>query len=275
MIAKKITTTFYQTNKNSLSKEENNLVDLAINLLRSAYAPYSGFLVGAAILLENGEIISGNNQENVAYPSGLCAERVAIYYAGAKFPNVKIKKIAINAAPCGYCRQFINEIKGGNIPKEFIPSVEKGFKMAMSNGVLAGFPLNTLKVRLYDGSYHDVDSDALSFELAAQIAFKSACKLATPKILEPIMKLSVITPEINMGDVIGDLNRRRGQVEGMDDKGGAKVVNAKVPLSEMFGYITDLRTITSGRATSTMEFFAFVEAPKNISEEVIKKIKGE
>ena len=132
-----------------------------------------------------------------------------------------------------------------------------------------------MKVRLYDGSFHDVDSDQLSFELCAQIAFKSAAKQATPKILEPIMKLTVITPELNMGDVIGDLNRRRGQVEGMDDKAGAKVVNAKVPLSEMFGYITDLRTITSGRATSTMEFFSFVEAPRNISEEVIKKIKGE
>ena len=171
--------------------------------------------------------------------------------------------------------QFVNEIKGGNIPKEFIPSVEKGFKMAMVNGVLAGFPIDAMKVRLYDGSYHDVDSDALSFEICAQIAFKAAAKQATPKILEPIMKLNVITPEENMGDVIGDLNRRRGQVEGMDDKGGAKVVNAKVPLSEMFGYITDLRTITSGRATSTMEFFNFVESPKNISEEVIKKIKGE
>ena len=192
-----------------------------------------------------------------------------------KFADIKFELSPIDADFEGEGLQFINEIKGGNIPKEFIPSVEKGFKMAMSNGVLAGFPLNTLKVRLYDGSYHDVDSDALSFELAAQIAFKSACKLATPKILEPIMKLSVITPEINMGDVIGDLNRRRGQVEGMDDKGGAKVVSAKVPLSEMFGYITDLRTITSGRATSTMEFFDFVEAPKNISEEVIKKVKGE
>jgi elongation factor G len=192
-----------------------------------------------------------------------------------KFADIRFELSPIDADFEGEGLQFINEIKGGNIPKEFIPSVEKGFKMAMSNGVLAGFPLNTLKVRLYDGSYHDVDSDALSFELAAQIAFKSACKLATPKILEPIMKLSVITPEINMGDVIGDLNRRRGQVEGMDDKGGAKVVSAKVPLSEMFGYITDLRTITSGRATSTMEFFDFVEAPKNISEEVIKKVKGE
>ena len=171
--------------------------------------------------------------------------------------------------------QFVNEIKGGNIPKEFIPSVQKGFEMAMENGVLAGYPLNSLKVRLYDGSYHDVDSDALSFEICAQIAFKEAAKQASPKILEPIMKLTVITPEENMGDVIGDLNRRRGQVDGMEDKSGAKVVNAKVPLSEMFGYITDLRTITSGRATSTMEFFDFVEAPKNISDDVIKKVKGE
>jgi len=192
-----------------------------------------------------------------------------------KFADIKFELSPIDTDFEGEGLQFINEIKGGNIPKEFIPSVEKGFKMAMVNGVLAGFPLNTMKVRLYDGSYHDVDSDQLSFELCAQIAFKSAAKQANPKILEPIMKLTVITPEDNMGDVIGDLNRRRGQVEGMDDKGGAKVVNAKVPLSEMFGYITDLRTITSGRATSTMEFFDFVEAPKNISEEVIKKIKGE
>ncbi len=192
-----------------------------------------------------------------------------------KFADIKFELSPVDADFEGEGLQFINEIKGGNIPKEFIPSVEKGFEMAMNNGVLADFPLNTLKVRLYDGSYHDVDSDALSFELCAKIAFKTASKLANPKILEPIMKLSVITPEENMGDVIGDLNRRRGQVEGMDDKGGAKVVSAKVPLSEMFGYITDLRTITSGRATSTMEFFDFVEAPKNISEEVIKKIKGE
>ena len=192
-----------------------------------------------------------------------------------KFADIKFELSPVDADFEGEGLQFENAIKGGNIPKEFIPSVEKGFKMAMVNGVLAGFPLNTMKVRLYDGSYHDVDSDALSFELCAKIAFRAAAKQASPKILEPIMKLSVITPEINMGDVIGDLNRRRGQVEGMDDKGGAKVVTAKVPLSEMFGYITDLRTITSGRATSTMEFFDFIEAPKNISEEVIKKIKGE
>jgi elongation factor G len=192
-----------------------------------------------------------------------------------KFADIRFELSPVDADFEGDGLQFENKIKGGNIPKEFIPSVEKGFKMAMVNGVLAGFPLNSLKVRLYDGSYHDVDSDALSFEICAQIAFKAAAKQADPKILEPIMKLTVITPEENMGDVIGDLNRRRGQVEGMDDKGGAKVVNAKVPLSEMFGYITDLRTITSGRATSTMEFFSFVEAPRNISDEVIKKVKGE
>ena len=192
-----------------------------------------------------------------------------------KFADIRFEMSPIDADFEEEGLQFINKIKGGNIPKEFIPSVEKGFNMAMSNGVLAGFPLNSMKVTLYDGSYHDVDSDALSFELCAQIAFKSAAKQATPVLLEPIMKLTVITPEENMGDVIGDLNRRRGQVEGMDDKGGAKVVNAKVPLSEMFGYITDLRTITSGRATSTMEFFAFENAPKNISEEVIANVKGE
>ena len=192
-----------------------------------------------------------------------------------KFADIRFELSPVDADFEGDGLQFINEIKGGNIPKEFIPSVEKGFKMAMTNGVLAGFPLNTMKVRLYDGSYHDVDSDALSFELCAQIAFKVAAKQAGPVLLEPIMKLSVITPEENMGDVIGDLNRRRGQVGGMDDKGGAKVVSAKVPLSEMFGYITDLRTITSGRATSTMEFFAFENAPKNVSEEVISNIKGD
>ena len=192
-----------------------------------------------------------------------------------KFADIRFELSPIDSDFEGEGLQFINEIKGGNTPKEFIPSVEKGFEMAMANGVLAGFPLNSMKVRLYDGSYHDVDSDALSFELCAQIAFKAAAKQAAPVLLEPIMKLTVITPEENMGDVIGDLNRRRGQVEGMDDKGGAKVVNAKVPLSEMFGYITDLRTITSGRATSTMEFYAFENAPKNISEEVISNINGE
>ena len=192
-----------------------------------------------------------------------------------KFADIRFELSPVDADFEGEGLQFVNEIKGGNIPKEFIPSIEKGFKLAMTNGVLAGYPLNSMRVKLYDGSYHDVDSDALSFEICAQIAFKAAARQANPKILEPIMKLTVITPEENMGDVIGDLNRRRGQVEGMDDKAGAKVVNGKVPLSEMFGYITDLRTITSGRATSTMEFFNFVEAPRNISDEVIKKVKGE
>ena len=192
-----------------------------------------------------------------------------------KFADIKFDISPVDSDFEGEGLQFVNEIKGGNIPKEFIPSVEKGFKMSMTNGVLAGFPINSMKIRLYDGSYHDVDSDALSFELCAQIAFKSAAKQASPVLLEPIMKLNVITPEANMGDVIGDLNRRRGQVEGMEDKAGAKVVNAKVPLSEMFGYITDLRTITSGRATSTMEFSSFENAPKNVSDEVISNIKGD
>ena len=191
-----------------------------------------------------------------------------------KFADIQFEISPVDSDFEGEGLQFVNEIKGGNIPKEFIPSVEKGFKMAMVNGVLAGYPLNSMKVRLYDGSYHDVDSDQLSFELCAQIAFKAAAKQAAPSLLEPIMKLSVVTPEESMGDVIGDLNRRRGQVEGMDDKAGSKVVSAKVPLSEMIGYITDLRTITSGRATSTMEFFKFDDAPKNIAEEVIANVNG-
>ena len=191
-----------------------------------------------------------------------------------KFADIQFEISPVDSDFEGEGLQFVNEIKGGNIPKEFIPSVEKGFKMAMVNGVLAGYPLNSMKVRLYDGSYHDVDSDQLSFELCAQIAFKVAAKQAAPSLLEPIMKLSVVTPEESMGDVIGDLNRRRGQVEGMDDKAGSKVVSAKVPLSEMFGYITDLRTITSGRATSTMEFFKFEDAPKNIADEVIANVNG-
>ncbi len=191
-----------------------------------------------------------------------------------KFADISFELSPIDDDFEGEGLQFVNEIKGGNIPKEFIPSVEKGFKIAMENGVLAGFPIDTLKVRLFDGSYHDVDSDALSFELCAKIAFKSSVKQAGPELLEPIMRLDVITPEENMGDIIGDLNRRRGQVEGMEDKAGSKLVKAKVPLSEMFGYVTDLRTISSGRATSTMEFFSFQSAPKNIAELVIAETTG-
>ena len=171
--------------------------------------------------------------------------------------------------------EFVNIIKGGNIPKEFVPSVEKGFKEAMKNGVLAGFPIDSLKVTLKDGSFHAVDSDQLSFEIAAKMAFKNACKQAGPVLLEPIMKLEVVTPEENMGDIVGDLNRRRGQVDGMDDRAGAKIVKAKVPLSEMFGYVTQLRTMSSGRATSTMEFSHFQEAPRNVTEDVLAKAKGQ
>ncbi len=170
--------------------------------------------------------------------------------------------------------QFVNDISGGSIPKEFIPSVEKGFKAAMTTGVLAGYPLDSLKVRLFDGSFHAVDSDQLSFEIAGKMGFREAARKARPILLEPIMKLEVVTPEEHTGDVIGDLNRRRGMMEGMDMKGGAQVIKAKVPLSEMFGYVTQLRTITSGRATSIMEFSHFAEAPTSIAEEVIAKAKG-
>jgi elongation factor G len=170
--------------------------------------------------------------------------------------------------------QFVNEIVGGNIPREYIPSVEKGFRTSMVNGVMAGFPLQTLKVRLIDGSYHAVDSDSLSFEICARTAYREACPKAKPSLLEPIMKIEVLTPEQNMGDVVGDLNKRRGQIEGMDSKAGSQVIKAKVPLSEMFGYVTTLRTITSGRASSSMEFSHYSEAPRNIAEEVIAKSKG-
>ena len=169
---------------------------------------------------------------------------------------------------------FVDEIKGGNIPKEYIPSVEKGFKDAMQNGVLAGFPVDSMKVTLKDGSFHAVDSDSLSFEICAKIAYREALPKANPVLLEPMMKLEVVTPEENMGDIVGDLNRRRGQVEGMDDRAGSKVIKAKVPLSEMFGYVTALRTMSSGRATSSMEFSHFDEAPTNIAKEVIEKVKG-
>ncbi len=191
-----------------------------------------------------------------------------------KFADIQFELSPIDTDFEGEGLQFVNEIKGGNIPKEYIPSVQKGFEMAMQNGVLAGYNIDSMKVRLFDGSFHDVDSDALSFELCSKIAFKAVCKQANPVLMEPIMKLEVVTPEENTGDVVADVNRRRGQLEGMDSRAGAQVVNAKVPLSEMFGYVTALRTITSGRATSTMEFSEYHPAPKNIAEEVIEKIKG-
>jgi elongation factor G len=170
--------------------------------------------------------------------------------------------------------EFVNAIKGGNVPKEYIPSVEKGFKESMKNGPLAGFELDAMKITLHDGSFHPVDSDSLSFELAAKLGFKESARAAKAVIMEPIMKLEALTPEENMGDIVGDLNRRRGQVNSMDDRAGSKVVKAEVPLSEMFGYVTSLRTLSSGRATSTMEFSHYAETPSNISEAVIAEVKG-
>ncbi|TAF90341.1 MAG: elongation factor G, partial [Flavobacteriia bacterium] len=190
-----------------------------------------------------------------------------------KFADIYVKISAqTNEEKTGL--EFINSIKGGNIPREFIPSVEKGFKDSMKNGVLAGFPIEAMVVELIDGSYHNVDSDSLSFELCAKMAYRAALKACSPILLEPIMKLEVVTPEENMGDVVGDLNRRRGMMKGMDDRNGAKVLKADVPLSEMFGYVTQLRTITSGRASSSMEFSHYAEAPRNISDDVVAKSKG-
>ena len=171
--------------------------------------------------------------------------------------------------------QFVNEVKGGNVPKEFIPSVQKGFEDAMKNGVLGGYPVDSLKVTLLDGSFHPVDSDQLSFELAARNAYKNACVQAGPVLMEPVMKLEVVTPEENMGDVIGDLNKRRGQVEGMDEaRSGARIVKAMVPLAEMFGYVTALRTITSGRATSSMEYDHHAPVSSSIAKTVLEEVKG-
>jgi len=170
--------------------------------------------------------------------------------------------------------QFVNDIFGGSIPREFIPAIQKGFEASMSNGVLANYPVEHMKVRIFDGSFHAVDSDSMSFELCAKSGFREAARKAKPVLLEPIMKVEVITPEQYMGDVTGDLNRRRGMLEGMDSRAGAQVIKAKVPLSEMFGYVTQLRSLSSGRATSTMEFSHYSPAPNGIAEEVIAKVKG-
>ena len=170
--------------------------------------------------------------------------------------------------------QFVNDLFGGSIPKEFVPAIQKGFETSMGTGVLAGYPVNNMKVRVFDGSYHDVDSDAMSFELCAKAAFREAGRKAKPTLLEPIMKVEVLTPDQYMGDVTGDLNRRRGMLEGMDSRANLQVIKAKVPLSEMFGYVTQLRSLSSGRATSTMEFSHYNPAPNNIAEEVMAKNKG-
>ena len=191
-----------------------------------------------------------------------------------KFADIQFELGPADADFKGEGLQFVNEIVGGSIPREFIPSVEKGFKGAMVNGVLAGYPLSSMKVRLFDGSFHPVDSDSLSFEVAARQGFREAARNCGPVLLEPIMKLEVVTPAENTGDVMGDLNRRRGQLEGIDERAGSQVVKAKVPLSEMFGYVTTLRTITSGRATSSMEFSHYSETPKSIADEVLKKVNG-
>jgi elongation factor G len=189
-----------------------------------------------------------------------------------KFADIIVK---VEASPEGKIGlEFVDAVKGGNIPREYVPSVEKGFKAAMSNGPLAGFPIEALKVTLIDGSFHPVDSDQLSFEICAKQAFKSAASKASPILLEPIMKVEITTPEDYMGDIISDLNRRRGQVEGMDSKGGARVIKAKVPLAEQFGYVTVLRTLSSGRATSTMEFSHYEEVPKSIAVAVLTEAKG-
>ncbi len=190
-----------------------------------------------------------------------------------KFADISVK-ISPQDDPEKTGLEFVNSVKGGNVPREFVPSVEKGFKEAMKNGVLAGFPIDAMKVELLDGSYHAVDSDALSFEICARMCYKAALKNAKPVLLEPIMKLEVLTPEENMGDVVGDLNRRRGMMTGTDDRNGVKVIKAEVPLSEMFGYVTQLRTISSGRASSTMEFSHFQEAPRNIADNVVAKVNG-
>ena len=189
-----------------------------------------------------------------------------------KFADIVVRVCPIDEGKTGL--QFVDLVKGGNIPKEYVPSVEKGFKNAMQNGVLAGFAVENLKVELLDGSFHPVDSDSLSFEICARQAFKAASAKARPVLLEPIMRVEVVTPEEYMGDIIGDFNKRRGQVEGMESKAGARVVKARVPLAEMFGYVTALRTISSGRATSSMEFSHYEEVSKSIAIEVVKEAKG-
>jgi elongation factor G len=192
-----------------------------------------------------------------------------------KFADIQFEISPADADFKGEGLQFVNEVVGGSIPREYIPSVQKGFAEAMKTGTLAGYPLSTMKVRLFDGSFHAVDSDSLSFEICAKSAFREAAPKAQPILLEPIMKLEVLTPADYMGDVQGDLNRRRGMLEGVDERAGSQVIKAKVPLSEMFGYVTSLRTITSGRASSTMEFDHYEEVPRSLAEEVIKKLKGQ
>jgi elongation factor G len=192
-----------------------------------------------------------------------------------KFADILFELGPVDETFEGTGLQFVNQIVGGVIPKEFIPPVEKGFREAMVNGPLAGYPLDSMKVRLYHGSFHDVDSDALSFEMAARLGFKEAAKKAKPVLLEPIMKVEVVTPEDYMGSITGDLNRRRGIMKGMDSRGTSQVIKADVPLSELFGYVTDLRTMSSGRATASLTFSHYDQVPQNLAETVIAKVKGQ
>ena len=210
------------------------------------------------------EAITGSTQHRETYKKQTGGK--------GKFADIQFELSPADEGHTGL--QFVNEIVGGSVPREFFPAIEKGFKASMDNGVLAGFKMDAMKVRLFDGSFHAVDSDSLSFELAAKLGFKEAARKSNPILLEPIMKVEVITPDENMGDVMGDLNKRRGQMEGMDTRGNAQVIKAKVPLAEMFGYVTALRTITSGRATSTMEFSHYAEVPKNLADEVLTNLKG-
>ncbi|MFV0268066.1 MAG: elongation factor G, partial [Draconibacterium sp.] len=189
-----------------------------------------------------------------------------------KFADIIVKVGPAEEGKVGL--SFISSVTGGRIPKEFIPSVQKGFETAMLNGPLAGFQLDSLQVELLDGSFHAVDSDQLSFEICARQAFKSAASKASPKVLEPVMKAEIVTPEEYRGDIIGDLNRRRGQVAGMTEKAGARVISATVPLSEIFGYVTVLRTLSSGRATSSMEFSHYEEVPKQLAMKVLEEMQG-
>jgi elongation factor G len=170
--------------------------------------------------------------------------------------------------------EFVNNIVGGVIPREFVPPIQKGFEEAMKNGVLAGFPMDSMKVRLFHGSFHDVDSDALSFEMAARLGYKEAARQCAPKLLEPIMSVEVITPDEYTGPITGDLNRRRGLMKGMDTKAGSQVIRADVPLSELFGYVTDLRTLSSGRATANLTFSHYEFVPANLAESIVAKAKG-
>jgi elongation factor G len=183
-------------------------------------------------------------------------------------------KIRFEPLPPGSGYQFENEVVGGNVPKEYVPGVIKGLKNATDTGILAGFPVTDVKCTLHDGAYHDVDSSALAFEIAARAAFREGMQKAAPKLLEPVMRVEVVTPEEYMGDVIGDLNSRRGQVTGMDQRGNARIVNAQVPLANMFGYVNNLRSMSQGRAQFTMHFDHYAEVPRNVSDEIQAKLAG-